>query len=279
MASLNEKLNNVNNAVEEVHTIYEKLVGEKNNDAILKNKLTSNSKTAIWRLWIYVFAFVSWVQEKFWEQIKIEIQEIADKAQPGNNLWLEEQIKLFQNGDTLKYLKDRNPKYYYESIDPDKQIIKRVSLVRVGNVTKVKVATEDDEGELSKLTTQQLVNFQAFLNQVQFAGTSLNASSLDADILHTDLTIYFDNKSPEEEVTKAYQQYLIELNGLNFNGTFYTSELIKRLKMVNNVIDVGINIVEAKSAIGEFVQINRKYEPVSGYLKIDPQSLITYVVE
>ena len=63
--------------------------------------LTSPSATAIYRLVAYVVAAALWVFEVILDRHQADVEAALARAKPGTAKWYADQVKRFQQGDTL----------------------------------------------------------------------------------------------------------------------------------------------------------------------------------
>lgn len=242
--------------------------------------LNSNSKVSIWRLWAWVMAYCSWLIEACHEAFKKEV-DTKLIAKPGTGVWLAGEVLKFQFGDQLEFNTDGS--YGYAIHDESKQIIKYVAVSRGVGQTVVKVAKESG-GVPVALTNEELSSFQGFLHKIQYSGTSVIGVSESSDKLKLNLTVFYDGIVPVDiiraNVEAAIQSYLVNLE---FDGTFRVSSLIDDIQEVEGVVDYQIGSIEVKPDAGVYVSVDRKVNPSSGYLEIDPafplSANITYSAE
>lgn len=279
--TVTEILDQINTAKQRIGEIYTAINNEISADADL-SALTSVSKTAVYRLWMYIWAVMSFIQEELFGEAKAEMQTIVDNAIPGTDRWLALEVKKFQYGDSLSF-DDETGDYFYAVIDPAKQIIFRVAISSNAGQSTVKVAKDDGSGNPIALSTDQLNALKSYIQQIQYAGSNIITVSLPSDKIKLPITIYYDAITPlptlQSNVEAAINGYLAELD---FNGTFYISKLVDAIQAVENVEDVVIGSVEARSDAGAFNPVSRIYLPVSGYLEVDSgfplSTTITYEV-
>jgi len=87
-------------------------------------ELTSSSKVAIWKSFLWVVAFALWVNEVLLDKHKEEIELRAREIIAGTPSWYRDQCLLFQYGSALQWINNR---FQYSAIDETKQVIKRSS--------------------------------------------------------------------------------------------------------------------------------------------------------
>ncbi len=252
----------------------------------LLNDLTSTSKVALWRLFIFLFAVGVWTHEQLFDAYKLEVDEKIKDAVTGNLRWYRLQCFLFQYGDSLSFINDR---YKYASINPITQIVKRASVSEVGSQLRVKVAKLDGAGIPEPLTGTELTAFNNYINQIKFAGTNIAIISSVADEIVIKYTITVNQQVisltgeslispgtyPIVDVVNEYIQ------NLPFDGVLNFTKLTDEIQAIDGVIDPIFKIAEARYGALPFQPVvNNYYRPNAGHLKTsvaDPiSSTITY---
>ncbi|MFD0997670.1 hypothetical protein ACFQ21_00060 [Ohtaekwangia kribbensis] len=281
MRTIAEILEQINIAKQRINEIYLSITGEVNSDATLAG-LTSASKTAEFKLWIYIWACMSYIQEQVWEEKRLEIEEEVNNSVAGTDQWLQQELLKFQYGDAL-LINTTTKKPYYAVIDATKQIVKRCAVVSSGGVTQIKVAKENGSGDPIALSAPELSAFASYMKKIQFAGSNLGAPvSLASDKLNAPMTVYYNGTVVLDDmkalVQAAFNNYL---KNLPFNAEYKISAHQDYIQAVANVNDVVIGVVQAKANAGSYGTVNRVYYPAAGYLErdatIDFDTMITYV--
>ncbi len=213
----------------------------------LSSLLTSTSKTAVWRLWVYIFSYAIWVHEQI-------VSKNAENSRPHTIRWYQEQCYNFLDGLPLTWL---NGQFQYDLtnvIDADvRKIIDRCAILESNNGELViKVATNNN-GNLEPLNPlDQLPRFKYYLQQIKDAGNRIRVINQPADILKIELTVYVDPLMIDLQtgkllntpavifpVKEAINNYLekLEFNGA-FVRTFFQDELQKAIGVTLPKIDV-----------------------------------------
>lgn len=263
-----------------IEEIYNELIELKERRPELQG-LTSTSKTAIWRLLLWLFAVALWMQEWVFEKNIQEIKSIASKAFAGTIAWYYNISMAFQLGDDLKVFDDG--RVDYETIDPTKQIIKRCAVVEKENVLIIKVAKETN-GEPQPLSEEEEIAFSNYIKKRKFAGTRINIINHPPDELQVRLTVYYNplvlkpNGSyqmgliiyPAKDAVKNY------IKNIKFGGKLVKTHLVDEIQKALGVCDVTLHYVKAKKyADTQFNLITENfYEAYSGYFKITDNNII-----
>jgi len=253
-----------------VNEIFNSIVAAKMAEPALSG-LTSNSVTAVWRLWAYVTSVAHYTLESLWDLFMAEVEAKIAKAQPGTDEWYAKKALEFQFGDALQIV---NNQLIYATIDPSKQVVKRVSVTddkEGGSI--IKVATLMN-GNLASLSTPQLTAFRFYVDRLQFAGSKLSVISLNSDLLKFSLAIYYNalydlegTTGLKARIAKAVDEYLLNLD---FRGNVILNDLEFYLRKVDGVKDAVVSSPFAKRNGADYQVVVRSYETVAGYIRIDP---------
>ncbi len=263
---------------------YEKDPAQSHADALLAD-LNSGSKVSIWRLWAYVTAVVIHFHERMWDLFKAEVENKL-MAIPGTDAWLAEESKKFQYyppEEDNDFTFFSNGTYGYQTLDANKQIVKRVAVTsNLGN-TVVKVAKEDGNNLPVPLDSQELAAFSGYLHAIQYAGTTVTAASNASDKMKISLNVYYNalitKTVVQTDVEEAINAYMANLE---FDGAFRVIRLIDAIQSVEGVTDITVVSVEGRpDGIIEFSPVNRVYLPVSGYVTIDdaPENTLSNTID
>lgn len=241
------------------------------------NNLTSTSKVAIWRLWVYIIAFCIWTLEVIFDLFRIEISEKVKANRPHTQGWYKIKALAFQYGDALVDSDE------YAIIDEAKKIIKQVAILEGDRKVVVKIATLIGS-ELSPLIDNDQVNaFAAYMNKIKDAGTVIEIINKEADKLRVELDFYYDAlivdndgkliDTPTESVVKiAIESYL---KSLDFDGEFESNKMVDFIQKSAGYKSLKLNFVGFKAGLSNsFSPITRAYQPLSGYMKIEPSELL-----
>lgn len=264
-----------------VAEIYDAIIAYKDNQTFLQdltpqndtaqqlaNDMNSDSKTAIWRLWAYCTAVAIYVHETLWDIAKVELNTIAANAITGTIRWYQEQVFLFQFGDSLTYI---NGKYQYPVIDLTKRIVKRCAVNENQNGALLIKVAKLNGAQLLPLAATETAALQSYMSKVRFAGTPIQVISGNGDHLRLALDIYFDPIIPEsivhDNVKIAISNYT---SGLTFNGVFRIIQLIDAIQTVEGVKDIFVQDVRTRlSAAANWQPISYAHTPYYGYYQID----------
>ena len=274
---------------------------EQINNEIIKAKesepalagLTSTSKVAIWRLWVYITAFVIWTLEKIFDEHKKEVSEALSQQKPHTARWYRNKALAFQYGFDLHSETD-----LFDNIGKSKEEIENSKIVKYSAVVEsetesrliVKITTEQG-GELQPISQGQKASFDAYINEIRDAGVRITTINYLPDILKLQMKIYRDPLvldengqsilTGEKPVEKAIKEYFKKLP---FNGELVLAHLVDALQQVEGVKIPHIILAESKwidagvNDYGNYQPIEVKTIPISGYFKIENFNNINYIV-
>lgn len=255
--------------------------------------LTSTSKTAIWRLFIYIISVAIYAFEVILDKHYSDVSQKLTEEKAHTARWYRSKALAFQFGFDLVVDSDEfnNTNYTTEQISESK-IVKYAAVVEAENDSRliVKIAGETD-GELNRLNEQEVASFKTYMQEIRDAGVKLTVINYEADKLFLDLQINYDPL-----VLSANGQHLINANypvvdaikaymkELPFNGELVLAHLVDKLQQVEGVLIPTIMsastswIDENTNSYGDAIGIAVKTIPVSGYFKVESFDNIRYVV-
>lgn len=278
MPTLKEYIELARSAKDDVRIIYEAIEEEVNDDATLAN-LETVSKTSVEGLWIFVYAFMSWFFQEFvLAPFKIEIQNAIDNNVNPNDRWWAAEVKKFQDGDPLLF-DETTKRYYYETIDPFKQIVKFVAIVNQAGLCTIKVAKANKE----PLTSDELDRLRVFRSEVQPSGANIEEISIESDKLKAPITVYYNALRTEAFIKPLVEEAITNyLDNLPFNGRFSLTKYKNAIEAVPDVFDIVRGVFEARpDEEVAFSVIEREYDPLAGHIQIDPafplDDMIVYI--
>lgn len=223
------------------------------------DELNSSSSTAIWKLWRYIVAAAHHTLEKL-------VEDQAAKAISGTTDWYAQKVLEFQYGDTISII-DYVPQYLV--LDASKQIVTQVSVNDIYGAVLIKVA-KGNSGSLEPLSVDEQTALISYINQIKFAGVNTVLINQAADQLHLAADIYYngqlDLSTFQSTVESTINSYI---QGLPFNGLFYTNKLIDKLQEIDGLNDVKINTLNVQPVGESYKAIERAYTPTAGYFEID----------
>ncbi|MRJ11386.1 nucleotidyltransferase [Ornithobacterium rhinotracheale] len=269
-----------------IEEIQAEIYQEKENHEEL-NELNSTSKTALWRLWIYIVSVAIWSLEKIFDLHRAEIDERIRVQKNFRLPWYKEMALNFQYGQGLALVDETdyydNSKLTEEEIEASK-IVKYAAVIEQENALIVKIATEKN-GELQRISNEEESAFVHYMNRIKAAGVEVRVINSEPDMLAVDLLVFYDpllmkkdgsyiDGSAAEPVKEAIKEYM---KILPFNGELVLEHLTDHLQKLKGVAIPHLQQVRSKWLDGEYTAIAVRKVPESGYFKVDETELnITY---
>lgn len=272
----------------ELSTIYNEIIAEKETLSTLKSQLTpfpdnfsnllssisSGSKVAVWRLWVWITAYAIWMFEKIQDTFKAEITDLISSTRFGTLPWYQEIAFSFQYGDSLVY---SNYIFAYAAVDASKQIIKRAAATSNGGEIRLKVAKLTGTSPV-KLSSAELLAFNAYITDLKPPGETVLVISTDADLLKLQAEIIYDPQVIKSDGSKISDgSFPVEdaindyLNDIPWDGVFNMRKWQDAIQAVEGVVDVIPGGCYGKTyAAATYSTIVNNYFSVAGYMIIDP---------
>lgn len=249
------------------------------------NNLNSNSKVAIWRLWVFIVAFAIFLHEQIFDEHKKEIEALLAAQKIHNALWYKGKALAFQLGFDL----GESDVYNNDGVDTqlvlNSLIVKQASVEEVAGRLKIKVAKVVQDA-LAPLDAPELFAFGQYMEKVKDAGTRLDITSRPPDTLKLEIDLYFDplvldtlgqrlDGQNNEPVQDAIKEFLYKLE---FNGELILTKLTDYLQQVEGVQMPVIKEAFTKYANFGYVPMSETYIAVSGYMIPDlNDSIINFI--
>lgn len=250
------------------------------------------SITAIYYRYAVVISYAIWLLEKLFDTHKAELSTALAQQKSGTLSWYRTMALAFQFGFDL--LTDSD--VFDNTTATDEQILNskivKYAAVVEGSDSRViiKIAGEI-LGVLAPITAPQSEAFQAYIEEIRFAGVKTTVINYTPDKLYLTLKIFRDPLLIDangnsilnggKPIETAIKEYMKELP---FNGELVLAHLVDKLQGVDGVLIP--HIVSAQSSwidattsgYGTAQPINVKTIPVSGYFEVVDFNSIEYVV-
>jgi len=256
----------------------------------------STSKVAIWRLWVWIFAFGQYVLEQYWETFKIEIEKRIAESRIHTPKWYREKALDFLYGVSLVQDKD----YYDLTLLTDAQIstakvISNAASVRVvqnGYGTLRLKVVRTVGGEYAPVLSEHLTALNVYFNNhIADAGTVVNVTTGEADLLKLKLDIYYNplilgadgSRLNGTNLTPIITQIKEYLKSIDFeNGKLVLTYLIDELQKVDGVVLPVVKEAYSKYGLYDYTTtgiqnvgvINEIRIADAGYMKLDESELL-----
>lgn len=208
-----------------------------------------------------------------------ELQEIADSAPWATEQWYIEKALEFRYGQELTV--NQYTQYYYDDTGLEEDEIKEMQLIKQAACELcnknliIKIAGEDNDGNLSPVEDEKATAFKAYIEQVKRPGTPITIYNYSPDLIQIEYDIYFNALCVENEVlelcTEAVTDYL---KNIIFNGFFSVTGLTDALQDVDGVEDPYFTVASRKRYFdSDFTEFERRIRAYSGYFTIDTLTL------
>jgi hypothetical protein len=246
-----------------VAQILSQIKAQKNAEPSLSG-LNSPSNVAVYNLWMYITAVSIALFEQVLDIYQAFIETLIGKAGVGTLPWMRDRILAFQSGYNVTY---SNGSMSYSVIDTEAQIITRCSVTQGANKTvNIKTAKGEPPEALSSGELQEL---QFYGSKISFAGTQLNITTGDADMLYVLADIYFDGQLSETEiksnVVAAMEAYCKSLSTVeNFDGSIIIPAIEVALLNATGVKYIKIYEIASRPASSVFASRTILYSLSSG---------------
>lgn len=277
-------------SIETIHN--EILFGVSSNPDL--SDLNSSSKFAIYRLFAYVVASAIYILELIFDQHKTEIEDIIANQKSGRPQWYRYMALKFQYGFDLITDTDAfdNTTANEAQIEASK-IIKYAAVNEATSESRltIKIAGETG-GVLAPIGTLELEAFEAYINEIKYAGVKHSIINVlpdklflnieiqrDALVLDSTGTSIINGNKPVNDAIEAY------IKQLPFDGEFNIFDFLKYISInaqgvkTARAINIEISAINPdKSTYADPVSVFVKTIPYSGYFVVDNYNSISYVV-
>ncbi len=248
------------------------------------SELNSTSKSAIWRLWIYIIAYVIYTLELLFEIHTKEVDFKIEHLKPHTYRWYRNKALAYQHGFDLLPDSDK-----YDNGNATEDIIEKSKVIKYSAITEaeddsrliIKIAGESN-GTLIRLSNEVETNFKQYINEIKDAGVRVSVVNYEPDKLKLNITIVRDKLvlnnngmnllSGKYEVKEAIHSFMKELP---FNGELSLQALTDKLQQVKGVLDLNINdaktcwIDGTKGTYGNYEPIYISKIPDAGYFSVE----------
>ena len=251
------------------------------NSTDLAIDVTSGSKVAVWRLWMWIFAVGSWMVEVLFDRHSADVTAVLDSKRIHTLRWYAEESKKYQYGYPVSWIDNM---YQYATSDADAQIVKYAAASERNGTVVLKVA-KNSGGVKAPLTTLEKATFTEFWSKWKDAGVKLEIVSQPADQLKIYITIVRDRlvldgnnnllrDNSINPITLAIDAFG---NSLEFDGVLRLSKLVDSIQAAEGVVDVQLTQAWHKPAGGSYSVVNMSVESIAGYFELSyTDSLFTY---
>lgn len=266
-----------------IKQIYDEAIAERNKRLEL-SEFSSDSKLSILNGITWTFSAVVFSFEAILDVFSVDISKVINNRINGTPTYYINALKQYQKGDEILVRED-GLAFGYAETDSTKQIVTQASYmeshsdVNLDNKLILKVAT-GDKGSLHAIDIEELTMIQAYINKIKFAGTRIEVTSGEGDVLVPQVSVYYDGAVMESVVYDLIEEQLnVFMQDIKFDSTIYVSDIIAAIRSAEHVTDVyidtsatpaqGIYIAPYNSDghITPMVRVGRMTHTSSGYLK------------
>lgn len=266
-----------------IKQIYDEALAERNKRLEL-SEFASDSKLSILNGITWTFAAVVFSFEAILDVFSVDISKVINNRINGTPTYYINALKQYQKGDEILVRED-GLAFGYAETDSTKQIVTQASYmeshsdVNLDNKLVLKVAT-GGKGNLHAIDPEELTMIQAYINKIKFAGTRIEVTSQEGDVLVPRVSVYYDGAFMESVVYDLIEEQLnLFMQDIKFDSTIYVSDIIAAIRSAEHVTDVyidtnatpaqGIYIAPYNSDghITPMVRVGRMTHTWSGYLK------------
>lgn len=266
-----------------IKEIYAEAVKERNRRLEL-SEFSNDSKLSVMNAILWITSAMIYSFETILDVFAVDISTTINNRINGTPHYYANALLQYQKGDTLSVRED-GLAFGYRTIDETKRIITQVSYsestsdANLDNKLILKVAT-GEKGNLSAIASDELILINAYIGRIKFAGTRIEVTSRQGDVLVPRLSVYYDGAVLESQI---YDEIEKSLNGYIMNIAFdagvYVSQVMEAIRKVEHVTDVYIDenaqpeqgvflaCYDSDGLIGPLQKINRMSYTNSGYIK------------
>jgi len=251
--------------------------------------ITSTSKAAVWRLWVYVVAYVANLQDQVDDSFRAESEALAASQKVATLQWYRQQALNYLYGKALVWNEDKLA--FEQQLTEDEEaadftIVDYCAVVQSAQNLKVKVAKEAGGGGSEQLSGPEVTALATYLNQTKAAGDYLDIVNNPGDDLEMELDVYVDPLVIDvntgyligagdtvEVVDVAIRDFL---RNLEFNGALVLTKLDDAVIAVDGVSDADRVSVTSRFGANPYAEIDVQQVPDAGHFLVNSINLNYY---
>ena len=238
-----------------------------------------------------IVASAAYVLESLFDIFRQDVDKKIATAVLSTVPWYHKIALQYQHGDPL-VLDDNTMQYGYETISPDKQVVKYAACRDKGGYVYILAAGADANGRPERLPDSILTPFKQYMNDLKPAGVPIDIYSSDPDSIRIYMNVQYDPLVMNEDgslieepsvypVEEAITQYLY---GIEYGGVFNKTKLVDAVQNTAGVQDLALQYVEVRSASDNADNYNgvhsNNYESFGGSFAPDKlRESIQYVLQ
>ncbi len=233
------------------------------------------SSVSVFNLIIFIVSLAIFTFEVLIDTFKSDVEAASQQAPVGNPQWIQKQMFLFQNGDTITLDADFIPSYTV--FDESLQIIKFCSVQEsFSSEINIKVAKLDG-GVAAPLTAGELTAVEDYYygsNDTQgigFAGVKAQFITQEPDRMAVTGLVTFAGQFVESLVKQAVIDVIdLHFANIGFDGIVFMNRIVTEVEAIDGVINFNITNVAARAhdvllINATNIPINGTYEILAGY--------------
>jgi len=197
-----------------IKEIYNEAVQERNKRLELK-EFSSDSKLSILNGITWAFSAMIYTFETILDVFAIDISTTINNRINGTPNYYANALLQYQKGDMLMVRED-GLAFGYATVDETKRIITQVSYsestsdINLDSKLILKVAT-GEKGKLSAIDPDELNLIRAYIQKLTFAGTRIEVTSCNGDVLIPRVSVYYDGAVLESVISIAFEKRFIDI--------------------------------------------------------------------
>jgi hypothetical protein len=255
---------------------YQQIITRVNGDEKL-SALDHTSVVADYKLWAYIVAVVIWTLDQFFDLHRADVDSRLSVLKPHTLRWYRDLALRFQYGQALIPDSDKYLNAGMDAADiASQKIISQAAVVENPDGTLRMKIVKSVNGDYAQLTDLEKIAFAAYAFNCKDGGVRITIDSLPPDALKLMVSIYYNplvinatggriDAASTAPVIDAVKEYL---KNLEFNGEFAKTRLADAMQAVDGVQLVSIASAQAQYGLLPFAEINERYIPDAGYLRV-----------
>lgn len=242
----------------------------------LLSDVTTKSRVARWRLWVWCVAVCIYAFYVLFDLFKIELEDIAQNSRFGQLPWYAEIAKEYQHGYNLVWI---NNSYQYSVVDEAAKIIKLSAadeiITGASAVVNLKVAKLISNTP-TPLDATESAAFFAYIKKKKPGGIVVRVITDDGDDLqlfikagYDPLVISATGESLLLPGTFPVQDAInLFIKNLPFNGSLELCDLIDSIQKIYGITSAYVTNASARYGSNAFVPFLDRYKANAGFLVI-----------
>jgi hypothetical protein len=209
-------------------------------------EVTNDSKMSILNAITWTTSACIWVFENIMDTFKVDMARELQYRVNGTPAYYASALLKYQSGDKL-VINDEGTQFSYANIDEAKRVVTKVSYSEYQSdgfydkILLLKVAT-GEAGSFTRIDDNEMLAVRSYIDQIKFAGTSINVVSRNGDVLIPKVTVYYDGAISKDEVYTNIENSLNNfIANIEFDGNIYVQKVIDAIQQAEHVTDVYID--------------------------------------